>query len=221
MLRAAAATSVTVKVPQGVGGRPSGFGNGHPPSSSQPPVEPPISNARLGMLMFIGAEAMFFAGLIGAFVVFRLGSVVWPPPFQPRLPVAVTGINTGILLLSGYTMSRGLRGIRGGSQQGLAGGLLVTALLGTLFLVVQGYEWLRLVHFGLTQATTYGGTFYTLIGLHGAHVLGALLWLLVVLLGAQRGRLSARGQVSVELCGMYWYFVVGLWPILFTFVYLH
>ena len=42
-------------------------------------------------VMFLGAEAMFFAGLIGAFLVFRIGSPVWPPPFQPRLPAGVTG----------------------------------------------------------------------------------------------------------------------------------
>ena len=47
--------------------------------------------------MFLGAEAMFFAGLIGAYIVFRVGSAIWPPPFQPRLPVGVTGVNTADL----------------------------------------------------------------------------------------------------------------------------
>ena len=56
------------------------------------------------MIMFLGAEAMFFAGLMGAFLVFRVGSPVWPPPFQPRLPATVTGVNTLILLLSAVTM---------------------------------------------------------------------------------------------------------------------
>ncbi len=70
------------------------FGGGDPPA---PPVRPntPIgNNAWLAVVMFLGAEAMFFAGLIGAFLVFRVGSVVWPPPFQPRLPLGVTGFNT-------------------------------------------------------------------------------------------------------------------------------
>ena len=48
--------------------------------------------------MFLGAEAMFFAGLIGAYIVFRVGSAIWPPPFQPRLPVAITAVNTLILV---------------------------------------------------------------------------------------------------------------------------
>lgn len=179
---------------------------------------PAMSSARLGMLMFLGAETMFFSGLIGAFLVLRLGSLTWPPPFQPRLPVVVTGINTAILLFSGYTMRRALRALRNRHPQGAGSLFLMTALLGVIFLGVQGYEWVRLVHFGLTLSTgTYGATFYTLIGFHAVHVLGAVVWLLLI---AARGRgLSAHSQVGAELCGMYWYFVVGLWPILYMLVY--
>lgn len=198
------------------------FGEGPPPPEGpRPPTGPPVSNAHLGMLIFLGAEAMFFAGLIGAFLVFRLGSVTWPPPFQPRLPVMITGINTAILLLSAYTMHRALRAIRRGNHAGLVGGLIATVLLGMIFLGVQGSEWIRLVHFGLTLASgSYGATFYALIGVHGFHVLGALLWLLIVLVVSRRHRFSASNHVAVQLCGMYWYFVVGLWPILYTLVYL-
>ncbi len=192
------------------------FGRGH-----DGPAKRPVSNARLGMLIFLGAEAMFFAGLIGAFLVFRLGSATWPPPGQPYLPVGATGVNTLILLFSAYTMCRAVRAIRGGNRQGLAGWLLMTALLGTIFLGVQGYEWARLIHFGFTLSSgTYGSTFYTLIGLHGAHVFGAVLWLLIVLAGARAHRFSTTNHVAVMVCGMYWYFVVGLWPVLFTLVYL-
>ncbi|MBI2081303.1 MAG: heme-copper oxidase subunit III [candidate division NC10 bacterium] len=192
-----------------------------PDPEPRPPAGPVVSNARLGMLVFLAAEAMFFTGLIGAFLVFRFGSPVWPPPGQPRLPLLVTGVNTAILLASGYTMARGLRAIRRNDRRALARGLLVTALLGTTFLAVQGAEWMRLVRFGLTlSAGTYGSTFYTLIGTHGLHVLGAVCWLLIVLIGAARARFSAARHVAVELCGMYWYFVVGLWPVLFGLVYL-
>lgn len=203
---------------------PPSFNGGPPDFGGDPPPwdpRPPVSNARLGMLIFLGAEVMFFAGLIGAFLVFRLGSGAWPPPGLPRLPMAVTTINTAILLGSAYTMSRALRAIRGGNRQGLANGLLATALLGVIFLGVQGSEWIRLVRFGLTPAAgPYGATFYTLIGIHGFHVLGAVLWLLMVLIGASRNRFSAENPIGVELSGMYWYFVVALWPILFVLVYL-
>ncbi len=95
-----------------------------------------MSNARLGMLIFLGAEAMFFGGLIGAFLVFRLGSPAWPPPGQPYLPVGVTSVNTAILLLSAYTMRQALRAIRVGNREGLRRGLLLTALLGLILLTL-------------------------------------------------------------------------------------
>lgn len=190
-------------------------------SSNGPKPEPPVSNARLGMLVFLAFEAMLFAGLIGAFLVYRLGSEVWPPLGQPRLPLLVTWANTAALLFSGYTMRSALRAIQVGDRQDVRTGLSRTALLGTIFLVVQGSEWVRLIRHGLTlSAGIYGATFYTVIGCHGIHVLGAVIWLLAVRLGSSADQLSARCHTGVELCGMYWYFVVGLWPVLFTLVYL-
>jgi heme/copper-type cytochrome/quinol oxidase subunit 3 len=191
-------------------------GGTEPPASS-----PVISNGRLGLLMFLAAESMFFAGLIGAFLVFRLASAAWPPPSQPRLPVAVTGINTIILLASGLTMRLAVRAIRAGRLQGLVNRLSITCVLGALFLAIQGYEWIRLIGFGLKMSSgVYGSTFYTLIGCHGAHVLGAVLWLLIVLAQARKGRFAKRDYAGVQLCGMYWSFVVGLWPLLYGLVYL-
>ena len=183
----------------------------------------PMSNARLAILILLGAEIMFFAGLIGAFLVFRLGSVTWPPPSQAdvRLPIGVTGINTIVLLLSGYTMIRALWVVRRDSQKELRRWLLVTGLLGAIFLVVQGSEWVRLVHHGFTLSSgVYGSIFYVLIGCHALHVLVAVVWELSVLAKALGGGFSADRHVGVEICTIYWTFVVGLWPILYVMVYL-
>lgn len=199
--------------------RAPAFGEGPPP---RPRPEPAASNARLGLMMFIGAEAMFFAGFIGAFLVLRLSSEVWPPPSQPRLPVWVTGFNTLVLLSSGLAMRRASLAARLREQVRLSGWLLATAALGTLFLAIQGYEWVRLIGFGLTLwSGLYGSTFYTLIGLHGLHVLGALVWVGVVWTLARRGRFASGRTVGVETCAMYWTFVVVLWPVLYGLVYLY
>ncbi|MBI3001866.1 MAG: heme-copper oxidase subunit III [Deltaproteobacteria bacterium] len=198
------------------------FAGGGPPAPPEVREEPLISNARLGLLMFLAAEAMFFAGLIGAFLVFRLGSAVWPPPFQPRLPVEVTGINSLVLLASGLTMHWARRAVRAGRSRRLTQWLVATALLGVVFLGIQGYEWIRLVQFGLkVSSSVYGATFYTLVGCHGFHVLGAVLWLLTVAAMAGRGRFTERSRTGVELCAMYWTFVVALWPVLYGLVYLY
>src|SRR5712692_2395900 len=99
-----------------------------------------LSNARLGMLIFLGAETMFFAGLLGAFLVYRIANETWPPMSMPRLPVEVTGINTLILLYRAATMWRANRAIRAGQQQELTRMPLPTAVLGVVFLTVQGSE---------------------------------------------------------------------------------
>lgn len=191
-----------------------GDGDGH--------GRPLLSNGRLGMLIFLSAETMFFAGLIGAFLVYRISSQVWPPPTQPRLPNIVTWGNTIILLYSAITMWQAQRMIRTGAQRRGISFLLFTCILGIIFLAVQGYEWIRLVQFGLTMASgIYGATFYTVIGCHALHVLGAVIWLMIVLGNAFVGRYSASRYAGVALCGMYWYYVVALWPVLYGLVYFY
>lgn len=198
---------------------PPGEGGGGP--EGEPDRRPLVSSAVLGMLMFLGAETMFFAGLVGAFLVLRLGAQVWPPPLQPRLPVEVTGINTLVLLASGLTMALALRAIRRDDRAGLGRHLGSTAVLGAAFLAVQGYEWARLVQFGLTVSSgVYGATFYTLVGVHGVHVLGALAWVVALWAAARGGRFTARAHLPVALCRMFWSFVVLLWPVLYVLVYL-
>jgi len=202
--------------------RPRQFGGGEPPAPPVRPSAPLGANAWLAVLMFLGAEAMFFAGLIGAYLVFRVGAAIWPPPFQPRLPVAVTGVNTVILLASALTMHMAVKAVRRGERMKLIRFLGATATLGVVFLAVQGYEWTKLIRFGLTvSSSVYGGLFYTLIGFHAVHVLGALVWLSIVFAMARKGRYSKAHHVGLQTCAMYWTFVVGLWPVLYGLVYLY
>src|SRR5439155_155700 len=63
-----------------------------------------LDNLRLAVLFFMGAEAMFFGALISALLVLRLGMAAWPPPLEPRLPIAITGLNTLVLLASSVTL---------------------------------------------------------------------------------------------------------------------
>jgi cytochrome c oxidase subunit III len=183
--------------------------------------QPVVSSARLALFLFLAAETMLFGGLIGAFLVFRFGSPEWPPPGMPRLPVLVTAVNTLVLFSSCYPITRALRAIRHNDHHGLRQGLLMSAMLGTLFLVVQGSEWVRLLGYGLgISSGPYGSTFYTLIGFHGLHVLGAVVWLLVILAGAAQRRFSARHHTAVDLATIYWYYVNAVWAVLFPLVYL-
>ena len=207
------------------GGRPpgppahhDGNGDGELHSGSE---GPPISNARLGMLMLLGGETMFFGGLVIAFLQLRLGAPVWPPPGQPRLALGLTAVNTLVLLASSWALARAVRAVRADDRAGLLRWLGWTWGLGTLFLVIQGVEWTRLVHFGLRVSSgIYGATFYTLIGIHGLHVLGAVVWLTAILGLARGGRITRQRYVALVCAAMYWHYVVALWPVLYLLVYL-
>jgi len=115
-----------------------------------------------------------------------------------------------------------LRAVRANDRKQLIRLLATTAALGGIFLAIQGFEWIRLIHFGLTvSSSVYGGLFYTLIGFHGLHVLAALIWLLTVFALTQQGRFSKEHHVGLQTCCMYWTFVVGLWPVLYGLIYLY
>ncbi|UCE85840.1 MAG: heme-copper oxidase subunit III [Deltaproteobacteria bacterium] len=183
-------------------------------------TKPLVPSGLLAVAIFVASEAIFFAALISAFVVLRAQALDWPPFDQPRLPVLVTGINTAILLLSGCTIHGALRSVRASGAR-LTGWLAATAVLGALFLAIQGYEWVRLVGFGLTTSSSlYGATFYALVGAHGVHVLAALVVVLVVAVRGYRGRYGAAEHTGVAMCHLYWLFVVAVWPVLYALVYL-
>jgi heme/copper-type cytochrome/quinol oxidase subunit 3 len=172
------------------------------------------------MALFIATEAMFFLGLISAFLVLRAEALQWPPYDQPRLPVGITGISTAILLASSWRMRRAVAALRLG-ERSVVRWLGATALLGAIFLSIQGFEWVRLVGFGLTTTSSvYGATFYTLVGIHGVHVASAVVALMVFLTRAAEGRYAAGDDARLMPMAMYWYFVVAIWPILYLLVYL-
>ncbi len=184
-------------------------------------TEPFISSGKIAILMVIASEAMLFSGLIGPFLVYKGEAAFWPPPALPRLPIFVTWINTFVLLSSALTMFLAVRAVRQNRQRVLRRWLGITLILGATFLTIQGSEWVRLIAHGLKLSSgTYGATFYTLIGLHGAHVTAAVIWLACVVIYAMRGRYGAKKAQPVELCAMYWYFVCAIWPVLFVLVYL-
>jgi cytochrome c oxidase subunit III len=180
-----------------------------------------LSNGMIAVLMLVAAEMMFFSGLIGSFLIFRLSAPFWPPPALPHLPIAITWVNTIVLLSSAVTMFFAVRAVHQNRQRLLRQWLGITGALGVTFLAVQGSEWVRLVAHGLRLSSgTYGATFYTLIGCHGLHVTAAVVWLVCVALAARAGRYNARNAGGVELCAVYWFFVCAIWPLLFVLVYL-
>jgi cytochrome c oxidase subunit III len=186
-------------------------------------AEQGVNTALLGMLLFIGSEIMFFAGLFAAYFNVRARSPVWPPEgidFINAFPLPA--FVTVLLVASSITMQYAVWGIRRGDRTAMNRALIVTLALGVIFLFLQVYDYYELVsHHGFgIDSGIYGTLFYTLTGFHGAHVFGGVVGISVILLRGLQGQFSARHHVAVEAVSAYWHFVDVVWIALFVTIYL-
>ncbi len=179
-----------------------------------------IDRQTLGILLFIVSEVMLFGAFFASYFFLRVvvNPPAWPPqPFE--LPVAVAGMNTAILFSSSFTVHYALEAIRRGNRNAMKLGLAATWLLGATFLFIQLNEY---VHIGFSARDgAFGSIFYSLTGLHGAHVFVGLALLTFANIRAWRGHFGPepKDHLGVEVVGIYWHFVDVMWLIVFTTVY--
>lgn len=175
-----------------------------------------IPTGKFGMWVFLVSEIMFFTGLIGSYIVLRLGATSWPKPGE-ILNTPLLGFNTLVLLSSSLTMALALQAIQHGRQAALKRYLLLTALLGTLFLVIKGCDYVHMWHKGFTiSSSLFGSCYYLLTGFHGLHVLSGVILLIYLWAAASRGVFSATQYGRIEYSGLYWHFIDIVWVILFA-----
>ena len=188
--------------------------HGPPPANRSSRVEPQL----LGMLLFIISEVMVFGAFFTAYFFIRVAAGdPWPAPGM-ELPVAVAGVNTAILWSSSLTLHWAQTSIKNGNRFGLKAGILTTFLLGSTFLFVQINEYANIGF--APQDHAQQTIFYSLTGLHGAHVVIGLTLLLFVTIRAFRGHYSPEEHRGVEVPGIYWHFVDVMWLIVYSTVYI-
>jgi cytochrome c oxidase subunit 3 len=186
-----------------------------------------ISNVVLGMLLFITSEVMFFAGLFAAYFNVRANAPQWPP-INPESGEAFhlailpfVGPATVLLILSSFTCQFAVWAIRRGDRVGFLRNIAVTFIIGLVFLGMQALDYALLYSEGITlQSGTFGTTYFTLTGFHGAHVFGGAIMLGVVLYRGMAGQFSAKHHDAVEAASLYWHFVDVVWILLFSLLYL-
>jgi len=178
-----------------------------------------LPNSVLAMIIFVVAEIMFFAALMSAHTIARatvLGGI-WPPLGQPRLPVERTAFNTLILLLSGALLLIANRRALDSYEKArpyLAGAIA----MGIAFVLLQGVEWVALLHEGLTMTSSaHGAFFYLIVGAHALHAVVAIAVLTAIYFPMRRGTLTPSTFAATQV---FWYFVVLLWPVIYLRVYL-
>ena len=179
-----------------------------------------LNHRKLLMWVFLGSDCLFFGALIATYMVYRGQSLNGPYPID-IISVPVTTISTFVLLMSSFAMVQALAATNANDQRGIKIWLLVVAILGSIFIGFQIYEFNAFKNEGLTLGTNlFGASFFTLTGFHGAHVTVGIIWLLGLLFISFKGRLGPATALDVEIAGLYWHFVDIVWIIIFTLLYL-
>jgi cytochrome c oxidase subunit 3 len=190
----------------------------------------------LGMWIFLITEVMFFGGLFLAYTVYRRA---YPEIFaiaSTTLNVYIGAANTVVLLCSSLTMVLAVRAAQLGKTRLIVLFLILTLILGGIFLGVKAYEWNEkyVEHhipgpsFHLDgvppdmqgHAQLFFSLYFAMTGLHALHMVVGAGLLTFLLLQARAGKYTAEYNTPVDLIGLYWHFVDIIWIFLFPLLYL-
>jgi cytochrome c oxidase subunit 3 len=194
--------------------------------------------ATLGMWMFLVTEVMIFGGLFLSYTVYR---IKFAPEFAAasgQLNIVFGGVNTIVLLTSSLTMALAVYWAQQGKRDYLVGGLLLTAALGTAFLVIKAFEYHgdyvenlmpglafhdeEWIQRGLhpERVKMFLVIYYIMTGLHAVHLLIGILLMVILALMARRRAFTPAYFYPVEVGGLYWHFVDVVWVFLLPLLYL-
>ena len=188
------------------------------PQGLQPVTARLPSRGRVGMFVLIAAEAAIFTIFVVAYI-FYIGKSLTGP--TPQNVLAAPIFYSICLLSSSVTIHLAVRALREGNVSIFSRWWFVTIALGVTFLYGTASEWHRLIYReGFTISTNlFGTTYYSLVGLHGFHVVVGILCLTLVLGFALTGRVKQEHAYRVDVLSLYWHFVDAVWVVVFTVVY--
>ena len=170
--------------------------------------------AKLGLGVFLAVVGSLFALTLSAYVM-RMENADWRPLPAPT----VLWFNTGLLILSSVALQWAHVSARRGDLESVQTGLLAAGALALAFLAGQFIAWRQLDAAGYYLASNPANTFfYLLTALHGLHLLGGIVALGRTTAKAWRGLAVEKLRVSVELCAIYWHFLLLIWLIVFGLV---
>jgi heme/copper-type cytochrome/quinol oxidase subunit 3 len=194
----------------------------HPPAphDARHATSTGISNEKMVMWAFLGSECLLFGALISTYLLYRHKSVSGPTPHS-LYDIPFTSVSSFVLLMSSLSMALAVAAIQRGDHRRLRVWLSTTALLGSVFIGGQIYEFTTFIRRGMTIKTNVtSGAFFVLTGFHGVHVTLGIIMLLSLVSLSIRGKIPQAKAEVVEIAGLYWHFVDIVWIIIFTVVYL-
>ena len=195
----------------------------HEPTPEYPAIKPGM----MGMYIFLASEVMFFGSLFATYFYLVGSHPTWPPTPPSSTPEyyvswwPIPFFNTIWLFSSGVTAHFALEGLAHDRRRRFFILWMATIILGVIFEAGQVYEFVNAFQRGLTlTANSFASAFFLMTGFHGAHVLGGLILLALILYRATRGQFSSRNHVGPAAVTLYWHFVDVVWFFLFGILYL-
>jgi len=189
--------------------------------------------ATLGMWLFLATEVLFFGGLFTGYTVYRSA---YPNAFgeaSRHLDLVLGTVNTGVLLLSSFSMAMAVQSAQLGKRWRLLGFLTSTAVLGAVFLAIKFTEYVHKFHEHLVpgsqfvfsgpesqHAQLFFSFYFAMTGLHALHMIIGIVMLAVLMVLTLANTFGPEYHTPIETIGLYWHFVDVIWVFLFPLLYL-
>jgi cytochrome c oxidase subunit 3 len=187
----------------------------------------------IGMWIFLATEVMFFGGLFTGYTVYRSAYAQAFADASNHLDVWLGTINTAVLIGSSFTMALAVRNAQLGDRRLIVRFLLLTIILGCVFLGIKFFEYYQKFEEHLVPGSSFiyesplarpaeifFSFYFAMTGMHALHMIIGIGLLTALVFWAARGRFSASYATPVELIGLYWHFVDIVWIFLFPLLYL-
>ncbi len=176
------------------------------------------STAQWGVFMVICTEAMVFVILLSAYFFLRAASAEWPPEGVEPPELGLVWPFSFLLWGSSLPVFWADVAVKKGRMGQVRAGLALSWIMGAAFLAYTVYDFNEL-HFGWRDHA-YGSAFYTIVGLHGTHLVVGLAMALIVQAKAWTGRYSPHSHASMQVFSWYWHFVDVVWVAVFPSLFL-
>ena len=170
---------------------------------------------KFAMWLFLATVVMLFASLTSAYIV-RRADGNWQIFDLPSLFF----VSSSVIILSSIAMHLAFRSAKHNDSEKVKMWVTITAILGLTFMVTQLMGWSQLInnriHF--SGGNPSASFVYVLSGLHGVHLISAVIFLSIVWNSARQLKINAKNLAQIEMCTTYWHFLGGLWLYLFVFL---
>lgn len=189
--------------------------------------------SNLGMWAFLATEVLFFGGMFAVYAVYR---TLYYDAFvqgSQYMDVALGAVNTAVLLLSSLTVALGVYAVQKGNNKSLVRYLIVTVLLGCVFLGIKAFEYAHKFSENLIPGADFALTgpdaghvqiyfllYFIMTGLHAVHMVVGIGLMTVMAVMAHRGRFTPEYHNPIEVSGLYWHFIDIVWIFLYPLFYL-